>query len=480
MDFLMKPSLQLRLGNQLTMTPQLQHAIKLLQLSSIELGLEIQSALESNPMLEVDEEHYEHTASNKDDKDENEQTADYIPEELPVDTAWDDIYIDNATISNSPLPETADFEPLSSKETSLQDHLMWQVNLTPFTDQDLLIAITIIDSIAEDGYLSSSIEEIYNTLQDNTELDNIEQDQIEAVLHRIQQFDPIGIAARDLQECLIIQLNSLAADTPFLDQTKQLIINHLDLLAQKNYSRLKSRLNLSDMELKSIINVLTALHPRPGTLINSNKTEYIVPDVVVSKKNNRWLVELNKEVTPKIKINTRYAAMINNTNTSRDSKFLQEQMTEAKWLLKSLENRHDTLLKVSSCIIKQQRGFLEYGAEAMKPLILQDIAQTTGLHESTISRVTNKKYIHTPRGVYELKFFFSSQVATSAGDNCSSTAIKAIIKKLITEENTIKPLSDHKITKILEQRGIRVARRTIAKYREAMSIPPSNQRKIFK
>jgi len=503
----MKASLQLKLGQQLTMTPQLQQAIRLLQLSTLDLQQEIQEALDSNPMLEVLEDSAESDAQNEklkgtetnsqsdgnsgeaNNDGEKEATpephdseisewSDEIPNDLPVDTAWDDIY--PTSTSGGGIPdddENNDFESRNSVGESLNDHLLWQLNLTPMSDRDRYIAMSLIDCIDTDGYLTTPPEEIHEGLYDENDEDPVELDEVEAVLKRIQHFDPAGVAARDLPECLLLQLAQLPQDTPWLPQAKLVISHYLNLLANRDYAQLIRRSRLKEQELKSVIQLIQSLNPRPGESVYSSEPEYVVPDVIVKKINGRWRVELNPEIAPKIRVNNSYASLIKRADNSTDNTFMKDQLQEAKWFIKSLQSRNETLLKVASKIVVHQQGFLDYGDEAMKPLILHDIAQAVDMHESTISRVTTQKYMHTPRGIFELKYFFSSHVSTASGGECSSTAIRAIIKKLISAENPKKPLSDSKIAAVLKEQGVNVARRTIAKYREAMSIPPSNERK---
>ncbi len=489
----MKQSIQLRLGQSLTMTPQLQQAIRLLQLSSLELSAEIQEALESNPMLEVDDsESGDDKAANKNDqegevveaaaeeKSIDIQEPDAIPDELPVDTAWDDIY-DQTTYQQSSTTSSAqefnerDYDYNDDTREGLHEHLIWQMSMTPFSDRDASIATTIIDYINEDGYLATSTEEILENLKDDHE--DLELDEIEAVLRQVQNFDPPGVAARDLQECLLLQLKQLDEDTPWLDRAIQLVREHLDLLASHDYTQLLRRMKLDDDDLQSVVQLIRAMNPRPGSQLSNTRTEYIVPDVFVRKVKGVWRVELNPETAPKIRINNTYANLIRRADNSKDNNYLKDNLQEARWLLKSLQSRNETLLKVATCIVERQRGFLEHGEEAMKALVLHDIAEAVGMHESTISRVTTRKYMHTPRGIYELKYFFSSHVSTANGGECSSTAIRAFIKKMIAAEEVKKPLSDSKIANMLSEQGIKVARRTVAKYREAMAIPPSNERK---
>ncbi len=360
-------------------------------------------------------------------------------------------------------------------ETSegLYEHLEWQKNLTPFSDTDDAIATAIIDAIDEQGYLTQSTEEILEAMG-NPE---IELDEVEAVLKRIQHFDPVGIASRDLRECLLIQLQQFNADTPHLADARLLIDEHLDLIAARDFRTLMRKTKLKEDQLRDAINLIQSLNPRPGLLVQPMDEEYVIPDVSVWKKNGRWVVELNPDCMPKLGINQQYAAMARSARSQSDSQFIRGHLQEAKWFIKSLESRNDTLLKVANCIVQFQQGFFEYGEEAMKPMVLNDIAEAVEMHESTISRVTTQKYMHTPRGIFELKYFFSSHVGTEDGGECSSTAIRAFIKKLVAAENQKKPLSDSKMAQLLAEQGINVARRTIAKYREAMMIPPSNQRK---
>jgi RNA polymerase sigma-54 factor len=298
-----------------------------------------------------------------------------------------------------------------------------------------------------------------------------------AVLHRLQQFEPSGVCARDLQECLQVQLNQLPPSTPWLEQAKLIISRHLNQLASSDYAQILRRTRLNEQELKEVLALIQSLDPNPGYTAVPEDIEYIVPDIFVSKKNGRWLVELNPDISPKLRINSNYASLIKRADNSADNTFLRDNLQEARWFLKSLQSRNETLMKVASRIVEHQRNFLEYGAEAMKPLVLHDIAEAVEMHESTISRATTNKYMHTPRGVFELKYFFSSHVATTAGGECSSTAIRALIRKLVAAENPRRPLSDNKIALLLKEQGIEIARRTIAKYRDTLFIPPSNERK---
>ncbi|MGB5260970.1 MAG: RNA polymerase factor sigma-54, partial [Gammaproteobacteria bacterium] len=478
----MKQSLQLKLGQHLTMTPQLQQAIRLLQLSTLELQTEVQEALETNPMLDQDD----GTGSEADDTNESARLADEqardsaaqnehenetIPEDLPVDSNWDDVFDTGATSYSAPDTSNSRdiLETVTISGSGLHDHLTWQVELTNFSDTDRLIAHTVIDSIDDDGYLQVSKEDLRTLLEDEPD---IELDEIEAVIHRIQQLDPIGVGARDLQESLQLQLQHYDPATPWLSEARALIRDHFILLSNRDYARLARKMGLDTVELQQVIRLVQTLNPRPGSQFNTDEPEYIVPDVYVVRKKGKWTVELNTDSLPKLRINSLYANMVKRGSNSKDNNYLRDNLQEARWFLKSLQSRHETLLKVASTIVERQQGFFEYGEEAMKPLVLRSIAETIEMHESTVSRVTTRKYMHTPRGIFEFKFFFSSHVATDAGGECSATAIRAIIKKLVAAENPAKPLSDSKMASVLADQGIQVARRTIAKYRESLSISP--------
>ena len=396
----------------------------------------------------------------------------------PVDSNWDDVYdsYDGATsYSRNDDDNSMSYEQTAAASESLHDYLHWQMELTPFSETDRVIAEALIDAIDDNGYLSLTLEDIHQGLvSDEFELD---LDEIEAVLHRIQRFDPPGIAARDPGECLLLQLDQLPADTPWRQPAQQLIKHHLDALAGRDFNNLMRRLKVSQEELQQIILLIQSLQAHPGTQIATKETEYIVPDVFVYRQKDSWRVELNPENAPRIRINNQYSQMVRRADSSPDNTYLKNDLQEARWFLKSLQNRNETVLRVAGCIVEHQREFLEHGEEYMKPLVLRDIAEALEMHESTISRVTTQKYMHTPRGIYEFKFFFSSHVGTSEGGEASAVAIRAMIKKLINEENARKPLSDSKIAKVLGDGGINIARRTVAKYREQMSIPSSSERK---
>jgi len=485
-DLDMKLSLQLKIGQHLTMTPQLQQAIRLLQLSTLELQSEIQQTLEENPMLELEDdnnsiERNEADSTETKASDNSESNLDMeknqeIPDELAVDTDWSDIYDMPASNTSSSATDNGNdyLENRSLGDENLQDHLLWQLQNSPTSDIDLSIGTSIIDAINDDGYLTESIEDIHQSLVDELE---IELDEVEAMLHRIQRFDPLGVGARDLRECLLLQLEQFDPETPELADVKILIENYLDLIGAHDYARLQRKTRRSEEELHTLISFIQTLNPKPGSVISSDTTHYIAPDIYVRKVNGHWRVELNPETTPKIRVNQIYADHLKGSKLGENGSQLKNSLQEARWFIKSLQSRNETLMRVGKSIVKRQRLFLEYGDEGMKPMILRDIAEELEMHESTISRVTTHKYMHTPRGVFEFKFFFSSRVSTSDGGECSATAIRAMMKKLIENENPQKPLSDNKISAFLIKEGINVARRTVAKYRESMMIPPSNERK---
>ena len=485
----MKPSLQLNIGQHLTLTPQLQQAIRLLQLSSIELQQEIQESLDANPMLEsVDEQPTDNQNesaqpdTSAQDNHAAEQSvdlnqADKLPKELPVDTAWEDAMQTYSNHGSAQMPNNdTPWQERQAEGVNLQDHLIWQAEMASFSVTDTEIAEALIDAINEQGFLSCSLDDIHQSLNQQPD-HHIELDEIEAVLATIQRFEPAGIGARNLQECLLLQLNQLPDDTPHLALACQLLTHHVALLAKRDYTALSRKLKINQETLRDVLQLIQGLNPRPGGLINSAEAQYITPDVIVSKKNGRWVVELNDESLPRLRINQGYSSLVQRANNTADNTFMRNQLQEARWLLKSIQSRNETLLKVATCIFEHQSAFLEAGEAAMKPLILHQVADAIGMHESTISRVTTQKYVTTPRGVFELKYFFSSHVGTKDGGECAATAIHALIKQLVQEEDPSKPLSDSKIARCLEDKGINVARRTIAKYREALNIPPSSQRK---
>lgn len=482
----MRQSLQLRVGQHLAMTPQLQQAIRLLQLSTIELQQEIQTILDGNMMLETPDQETDNNdpveakkADLPTDEKTSEGSQDQLPDELAVDTSWDEIY-DLTPAAGTSSQQTNDSAPpdpgsINSAKQTLHDHLVWQMELTNFSDTDRVIATTIIDSIDDNGYLNTDTEQLHQHLVQH--LDDLDLDEVVAVLHKVQSFDPLGVGALDLQDCLLIQLKQLPEKTPFLELATELVRDYMPALGAQDSAKIKRQLSINDETLEHIISLIQQLNPRPGSGIADTSTEYITPDVYVAKVKGKWQVSINGEIATNIRINPYYQNLIKRGDKSSDSQTMRDHLQEARWFLKSLQSRNETLMLVTQEIVERQQGFLEHGAISMKPMILRDIAEAVEMHESTISRVTTNKYMHTPNGIFELKHFFSSHVGTESGGECSATAIRAFIKELVNNENVKKPLSDNKIAAILGERGINVARRTIAKYRESISIPPSSQRK---
>ncbi|RUO34024.1 RNA polymerase factor sigma-54 [Aliidiomarina soli] len=486
----MKQSLQLKLGQQLTMTPQLQQAIRLLQLSSLDLQQEIQDALDSNPLLETDAEDEPHSESLDDfqQQEGDNSTADSsdmetsdalgqqdIPQDLPTDSSWDDVYSASTAPAKGSVSSDEDYVYQGETSESLQDYLIWQMQLSHFSDEDEAIAQAIIDAVDDAGYLTIDLDEVQAAVQkDYPEVTDAE---VCMVLKRVQRFDPVGVAARSVSECLLIQLTQLPEDTPMRAETMMVIRDHLDLLASRDYRTLARKSKLKEDQLREVMRLMHRLHPRPGETVVQRESEYVIPDVSVFKHQGRWVVELNPDSVPKLRVNEEYAALSKQAKRSEDSDYIKQHMQDARWFIKSIESRNETLLKVTNAIVHRQQAFFEQGEEAMKPMVLNDIADAIDMHESTVSRVTTQKFMHTPRGIFELKYFFSSHVSTEDGGECSSTAIRALIRKLVATENPAKPLSDSKIAELMAEQGIQVARRTIAKYRESLNIPPSNQRK---
>lgn len=467
----MKTLLQLKTSQQLKMTPQLQQAIRLLQLSTAELNLEIREALESNMMLEIDEP----------DVDVTDQGIDL---ELEDKTPEIEISPSHALEGNQAYDEHAssfihsgDVSDIEGAHLgSLKAHLLWQLNLLNLSDIDYVVAVSIIDAIDNMGRLSCSLDEIKETLRGSIE-PIPEIDEINLVLKIIQEFDPIGVGARTLSECLLLQLAELPKDTPLLNEACLCVDQHMSLLGARNYQEILDNLSIRKDELIHILRLIKDLNPRPGEQYGSVSKDYIVPDVFVFWEKGGWNIELNNEAVPKIRVNLSYSNLARKIEKKEDQLTIKTHLHEARWLIKSIESRNDTLSRVARAIVEHQSAFLAFGEEAMKPLVLNDIASSLDMHESTISRITTQKYMHTPRGVFELKYFFSSHVSGSSGATISSTAIRAIIKKLIASENKEKPLSDSKLSTILSDQGIKVARRTVAKYRESLLIPASIERK---
>ena len=496
----MKQGLQLKFSQQLTMTPQLQQAIKLLQLSTLELSQEITEQLYSNPLLEeiTEDQDAENQLKNTNNEKTLTETSNLTAEALeePLKNTeplsqetdqndWDSDF-DNYSVQTQDIARInnndgnirgeINLEQVHQVTQSLKDHLLWQLNLTNLNARDLSIAEMLTYSLDDNGLLTQNLSEIFEELAENN---NEYESEILTVLTRLQQFDPPGVYARDLKECLLIQLNQLSQDTPFLKQAKILVLQFLEDIGKLNTDKLLKKTQLSLDELRGAISLVRSMNPYPGEILQENDTEYITPDAYVIKTSDKWKAIINDDHNPRLRINETYKNLIRQSDNSRENQYLKDSLTEAKWFIKSLESRNETLLKVVNCIIELQEDFFEHGPVSMKPMILSDISEKLDLHESTISRVTTSKYLATPRGIYELKYFFSSHVATSTGGECSSTAVSAILKELINAEVPHKPLSDNKLTELLKEQGINIARRTVAKYREGLGIPSSSDRKRF-
>ena len=470
---MLKQSLQLKLGQSLTMTPQLQQAIRLLQMPTLELQAHINEMLESNVMLEQE-----------DPEDEVELTAHFTaaeptvsmdntqPVEVEVvDQPWADQPGTGSDAGRAEDDEERERDYADERSESLRDHLLEQLEMFGLSNDDLTVATAIVDAINDDGYLSEPLGEIAATLKPDLDW---EEDEIERVLMLVQALEPVGIGARNLAECLQLQLARLAPDTPGLALANTIAARHLELLALRDLGPLRRAVEADDEEFESAVALVRACHPRPGSVVSASRAEYVIPDVFVRRTTRGWAVELAPGTLPRIKVNQSYAGMLGRGGAHS---VLRSQLQEARWLLKSLEIRNDTLLKVARAIVERQSEFLAQGEEHMRPMILKDIATAIEMHESTISRVTSGKYLHTPRGVFELRYFFSSQVEGGDGQGTSSTAIRAKIRKLIREEDPGNPLSDSKLAEILSSEGIPVARRTVAKYRESLGIASSAERK---
>lgn len=470
----MKQSLQLRLGQQLTMTPQLQQAIKLLQLSSLDLQAEIQQAVENNPLLEYEDSGLEKDGAQPENQpdsgeDPDSDYAQYL-ESTGTELTW------RTTRANA-FQGSADHQTdFPAVKKNLKDHLNAQIDILQLSPNDQLIASSLIDAINEDGYLSTSIEDIQESFDVDLEIDN---EEIMAVLHIIQHLDPPGVAAQDLQDCLLLQLIQIKTENSKTYKLALTIVqDYFEELGRRDYASIGKQIDAKPEVVQEAVHVIQQLNPRPGNIIDAMPTEYITPDVYVRKIRGKWRVLLNEDTAPQVRVNDYYASLIRRADDSRDNMFIKNNLQEARWFLKSLSNRNETLLKVANKIVGRQQGFLDYGEESMRPLVLRDIAEAIDMHESTISRVTTQKYMHTPRGIFEFKYFFSSHVSTASGGECSSTAIRAMIKKLVTSEDNQKPFSDNRLAQLLEQKGVKVARRTVAKYRESLLIPPSNERRM--
>ena len=475
----MKHSLQLKLSQHLTLTPQLQQSIRLLQLSTVELNQEVERFLQENPLLEREDDAPEEariysapgtTATPTETKEAPEEPP---PTSAPADGVdWMDGEGFGGGGSHGDSDES-DYPQIAAESGGLREHLLWQLNVSQLPDRDKRLVTLLIDSLDEDGYLTQSLEEIAAMIPEELEVEPVE---LQIALNYLKQLDPPGIGALNLSECLAFQLMALPADTPRREAAITVVMQHLDALASRDYAKLRKLLQCDEQALREIQHLIVSLNPKPGARFSSEQARYVIPDVVVKKVKGMWRASLHPDAMPKLKINRVYADIL---HRSRDAGHQQMsgQLQEAKWLIKNVQQRFDTILRVSQAIVDRQRHFFEHGEVAMRPLVLREIAETLGLHESTVSRVTTQKFMLTPRGIFELKYFFGSHVATDSGGACSATAIRALIKQLVGAEDGKRPLSDSQISEILGQQGITVARRTIAKYREALQIPPVNLRK---
>ena len=495
----MKQSLQLRLSQSLALTPQLQLSIRLLQLSTLELDQEIEAILLENPLLELEEAHQEHLSNLASGESESLATDfqananDTLPSEasnteVNIDSEdmrlgeFDDNFADYSSSgqwdenNQNDDEDQLEFKPQEASSLTLKEHILAQIKLMPLSARDFMLVSLLLDAINEDGYLEQDLVTLAEIIDTTYEVDIVE---LETALKLIQSCDPDGVGARDLSECLLLQLQHLPLATPYLTLCKTLIQKHLPLLAGRDFVKLRKLLACDEASLKAAQQLLTTLNPKPGSQFSHLAHDHFIQhEVVVKKKKGLWIASVNEEAMPKLRINQLYANILKN-NRENASHYLASQMQEAKWMIKNIQQRFATILRVSQAIVDRQRNFFEHGEIAMRPLVLREIADELELHESTISRVTTHKYMLTPRGVFELKYFFGSSVATETGGSASSTAIRALIKQLISEENVKKPLSDHQLADILSKQGIVVARRTIAKYREGLQIPPASLRKTL-
>ncbi len=455
-----KLSLQLKLGQQLAMTPQLQQAIRLLQMPVMELNAQIEEALETNVMLEQEEP----AAAEQPEASAEDTGTDVIEGEEFDSSSWDD---SGSSAGGSDIQQ--DFADRSTE--SLSEHLLWQIDTGGFSPREVVIAQTFVDAINEDGYLTETLENLAATLPAGPAFSTAE---IETTLEKVQALDPIGVGARDLAECITLQLQQLDSSEPGIALALKIAATGLQRVADNDLAMLRRELGVAEEELDTALALIRTCHPKPGLAISAETPDYIIPDVYVRKQDGHWVVEVNRSTSPKLSVNSTYASAL---DSSEGYNTLRSQLQEARFLIRSLEIRNQTLTKVAMCIVERQTGFLEHGETAMKPMVLKDIAEAVEMHESTISRVTTNKYMHTPRGVFEFKYFFSSQLTAADGTGESSTALRARIKRLIGEEAPDKPLSDSKLAKLLAADGSNIARRTVAKYREAMNIPSSSERK---
>lgn len=470
----MKPGIQLRLHQQLALTPQLQQAIRLLQLSQIELATELRELAETNPLLEIENPDEQGEPDGETDSTPSDEAAPEPEVEFDAEP-WDERVAGAIeTPAANPFGDDEDVpEHQDAVQEDLRDHLMWQLNLARFSDRDRAIAAAIIDALDADGYLHEGLGPVQAAVRSLHPPPELEE--IEAVRHRVQHFDPTGVASLDLRDCLSVQLQQLDERTEVRELALRIVAADLGLLAKRDFQKLARKLDADPENVVAAATLIRGLDPRPGAAFDPAPTEYIVPDAYAIKSDGRWRVVLSPNCQPRLAINRHYCDLIARARRN-DAAYLRGQLQEARWLMKSLKARADTLFRVAQAIVRTQSAFLDYGPEAMKPLVLREVADELGMHESTISRVTTRKYLHTPRGTFEFKHFFSSGVATDDGGAASATAIQAMIRKLVAEEDPRKPLSDQGLTTELNKRGIQVARRTVAKYREALRIPSSAER----
>ena len=488
----MKPTLQVKLSPHLALTPQLQQSIRLLQLSTVELNQEIERIVQENPLLELDDSIFngsldyhkvipaELAAPLPNELEGAEECPPILSVEAETDVKqpldereW--LPDDNVFRHNRDDEDERDIPQQAAEPPSLRDHLNSQLSLSQISRRDRKITGLLIDSLNDDGYLVQDLEELVDLLPAELEIDI---DDLHIALEHLQHLDPPGIGARNLRECLVMQLHALPSDTPYLEQALALVNNHLESLASRDFNAIKRVLHCNDDCLRSIQQMITRLNPKPATAFSSAIAGYIVPDVIVTRIGGSWVASLNPEAMPRLRVNRLYAEILKGCHDD-STRRLTSQLHEAKWLVKNVQQRFNTILKASAAIVERQQQFFEHGAVAMRPMILREIADVLNLHESTISRVTTQKFMRTPRGIFELKYFFGSHVSTDNGGACSATAIRALIKQMISAENSRKPLSDSQISEVLGQQGIMVARRTVAKYRESLQIPSVNLRKSF-
>jgi RNA polymerase sigma-54 factor len=487
----MKQSLQLRLSQHLTLTPQLQQSIRLLQLSTQELDQEIERYLRENPMLEREDAagdaqaslpmHADmQTTSSREDApassadDGAGAESDAGGERAGGDLLSELSYGSGKDGSGDRDDDDRDFPQVASDAPTLREHLLAQLALLKLSERDRTLVSLLVDTLNDEGYITQSLDEVREMLPDELHVD---EEELNIALRHLQHLEPAGVGARSLGECLLLQLLALPGATMYRDKAVELVTHHLDALASRDYAKLKRALRCDEDALRAVQRLITALNPKPGREYAAGDVQYVVPDVSVIKNKGLWTASLNPDAMPKLRVNRLYADILGRNRGGAQQ--LSGQLQEARWLIKNVQQRFDTILRVSQAIVDRQRNFLEHGAVAMRPLVLREIAETLDLHESTVSRVTTNKFMRTPRGIFELKFFFGSHVGTDAGGSASSTAIRALIKQLVAAENPRKPLSDAQISSILGQQGMVVARRTVAKYRESLQILPGNLRKTL-